>query len=560
MDVKGLRHALSRLFDPRVSSVVCLHGLGRTPADWDPIAPRLEEFGSMVAPQLPCDRLDELLQPGAIVIGHSMGAVEAMRLLARRPRPLRALVLTGCFFPPARNGRSTAASLLDYGAHRVAFVRNTRGERTQRAGTGSIRPLASLLRQTVRPEPEIDQRHVLVVHARDDHHVPVDFAIAAARRRPEWALRVLPDGGHHAHVTRPEEWAETVSAWLRPILREEFNGVKSSTMTSSTRLAITAKARGARHAAASALAAHRFVVLGLVLLFGFTAVFSAAFHAPRPHEVRVAVVGGPQALTRARGALDPQRFIAIAYPSEAAARAAILRQDVSGALVGDHVLVASAAGFNASQATAQALTAVAARAGINAKLTDLRPLPAHDGRGLSSFVTVTSTTIASIVFAVLLTLIGQGHALRARLTALLLIAGLGGVAVALSVDTTVGALTDDFWGVAGVISLLILAVVLCVHGLGRLIGHAGAGIAALTLVLVGVTSSGGGVGPTLQPGFYRAVSHLLPNGAAVTALRNEVYFGGAHSLGALIVLGGWAAGGAAALLIGHHRGPLFTLT
>ena len=170
---------------------------------------------------------------------------------------------------------------------------------------------------------------------------------------------------------------------------------------------------------------------------------------------------------------------------------------------------------------------------------------------------MTSATIASIVFAVLLTLIGHWHPLRARIVALALVAGLGGVAVALSVDTTVGALTDDFWGVAGVISLLILAVVLTVHGLGRLIGHAGAAVAAMTLVLVGVTSSGGGVGPQLQPGFYRAVSQLMPNGAAVTALRNEVYFGGAHSLAALVVLLSWATGGAIAMLVGHHRGPLF---
>ncbi len=310
---------------------------------------------------------------------------------------------------------------------------------------------------------------------------------------------------------------------------------------------------GARHAVLGALSAKRFVALGLGLLFGFTAVFSAAFHQPQPHQMRVAIVGGPQALTQARGALDPVQFYATPYPSEAAARAAVLDQDVAGALVGGHVLVASAAGFIASQVTAQALV----HAGAPATITDLRPLPAHDARGLSSFVTVTSTTIASIIFGVLLTLVGRQHPLRARITAMALVAGLGGIAVALSVDTTVGALTDDFWGVAGVTALLILAVALTVHGLGCLIGPAGAGIAAMTLVLVGVTSSGGGVGPQLQPGFYRAVSHLLPNGAAITALRNEVYFGGVHTLAALVVLLGWAAGGAIALVIGHHRGPLF---
>jgi hypothetical protein len=313
---------------------------------------------------------------------------------------------------------------------------------------------------------------------------------------------------------------------------------------------------GARHAVVHALGAVRYVALGLVLLFGFTAVFTAAFHSPRPHQLRVAVAGGPEALSHARGALDPQRFDAVPARSEAEARTAVLHEDVAGALVGHRVLVASAAGFNASQATAQALTAAAAPATVE----DLRPLPAHDSRGLSSFVTVTAATMASIVFAVLLTLIGHRHPLRARLTALMLVAGLGGVAVALSVDTTVGALTDDFWGIAGVVALLILAVVLCVHGVGRLVGHPGAGLAALTLVLVGVTSSGGGVGHQMQPGFYGAVSQFLPNGAAVSVLRNEVYFGGAHSLGALAVLIAWAAGGLVALLAGHHRGPLFAPT
>ena len=296
------------------------------------------------------------------------------------------------------------------------------------------------------------------------------------------------------------------------------------------------------------------MLLGLVLLFGFTAVFSAAFHNPQPHQVRVAVVGSPSALAQARGALDPQKFYAVPYASEAAARAALEHDDVHGALVGGRVLVASASGFVAAQTAGQALMHVS---GPAATLDDIEPLPPHDSRGLSAFVTVTSTTIASIAVAVLLTLLGGAHALRARLIALLLIAGLGGVAVALSVDITVGALTDDFWGIAGVIALLVLAVVLTVHGLGRLIGHPGAGLAAMSLVLVGVTSSGGGVGHEFQPGFFRGVSQLFPNGAAITALRNEVYLAGAHTVGALLVLCAWAACGAFALLVGHHRGPLF---
>jgi pimeloyl-ACP methyl ester carboxylesterase len=206
-------------------AIVCLHGLGRTPADWRLTRDALESVGELVIPDLPADPgaalelLDRRIPAGAIVIGHSMGAVLAMRLLSRRPRPLHAAVLTGCFFPPARNGRSTLATLRDYGAHRVAFLRASRRERGQPAGRGAIAPLASLLAQAVRPgdgERALDQHSagVLIVHARNDHHVPVDFAIAAARRHPDWALRLMDEGGHHAHVRAPDHWNEIVVPWL----------------------------------------------------------------------------------------------------------------------------------------------------------------------------------------------------------------------------------------------------------------------------------------------------------------------------------------------------------
>jgi pimeloyl-ACP methyl ester carboxylesterase len=203
-----------------------LHGLGRTPTDWDAVCGALGEFGQVIAPVMPSrsadalDLLDRAITPGSVVIGHSMGAVMAMRLLTRKPRLVRAAVLTGCFFPPARNGRSSAEAILDYGAHRVAFLANSRRRRDQRAGPNAIRPLASLLRQALRTgtleESGLDRAvgAVLIVHARDDHHVPINFALAAARRHPNWETRLLNGGGHHAHVSRPNLWTDTVCAWL----------------------------------------------------------------------------------------------------------------------------------------------------------------------------------------------------------------------------------------------------------------------------------------------------------------------------------------------------------
>jgi len=300
-------------------------------------------------------------------------------------------------------------------------------------------------------------------------------------------------------------------------------------------------------------AAAPFVAVGLALMLVFPAVFTAAFHNPQPAELKVAIVGPPAALKEARATLDPQRFYAVAYPSERAARAALTQDEVHGVYADGRILVASGSGFVAAQQAGMALKTVSPQASIE----DVAPLPPHDARGISPFATVVSTTIASMVLAMLLTLVGGAHALSARLVALALVAAFGGIAVALSADTIVGALTGDFWGVAGVIGLLIAAVTLAVHGLGRLVGRIGAAAGGLTLLLIGITSSGGAVGYQLEPAFFRAVSQLMPPGAALTAVRNEVYLNGAHVGGALIVLGTWAAAGLGAVLAGHHRGRAF---
>lgn len=146
------------------------------------------------------------------MIGHSMGGVLALRLATERPRPLRGLVLTGCFFPPARNGRPFGATAADYAAHRVAFVRSMRRGGDRRRAS-SARAVASLVRFGLggRRDPGCP---VLVVHARDDHHVPIDFALGAAAGRDGWTVRVLDSGGHHAHVEEPKLWLAAVAPWL----------------------------------------------------------------------------------------------------------------------------------------------------------------------------------------------------------------------------------------------------------------------------------------------------------------------------------------------------------
>ena len=75
-----------------------------------------------------------------------------------------------------------------------------------------------LLRLGARPGRLFSQQattsHVLVVHARNDHYVPIDFAEAAAERNPDWDLRVLETGGHYPHLDAPAAWLDEVLPWL----------------------------------------------------------------------------------------------------------------------------------------------------------------------------------------------------------------------------------------------------------------------------------------------------------------------------------------------------------
>jgi hypothetical protein len=300
----------------------------------------------------------------------------------------------------------------------------------------------------------------------------------------------------------------------------------------------------------------RIVLGALLLLFAFTTLYVAAFHAPRAKGLDVGVVGtAAQAKqlqsaldVRARGAFDVRR-----YDTEAQARAALLDTDVHGvAIPGDRILVAGALGVTPTQAVAHGLAAAErAPAGV----VDVRPLPSGDRRGLSSLFTVIGTLIPSLVFGVMLSVFGRALPARVRWGAVLAYAALAGLVVAFDVDVIVGALTGEFAGVAIVTGLLALAVSAAAHGLARLAGPAGIVTAVLVVMLLGVSSAGGAVTYQLQPGFFSAMSQLLPPGAALTAVRNVEYFDWAATVVPLAVLGAWALGGLVFGLLGEQYGP-----
>jgi pimeloyl-ACP methyl ester carboxylesterase len=210
-------------------SVLCLHGLGRDPADWDGVRAGLERFGEVAAPALPRTSVDELtetlatLPPASIVVGHSVGGVLALRRAALHDAT-RAVVVTSGFFPLVVGERTRRAAVTSYAAHRVALARQlaARGSRP-RPRRGAARLAGSLVRlgldaPAFHAVADAVRAPVLVVHGSDDHHVPVDFAVAAAARQPGFTLSVLAGAGHDVHAEQPERWLDVVTSWLDEVL------------------------------------------------------------------------------------------------------------------------------------------------------------------------------------------------------------------------------------------------------------------------------------------------------------------------------------------------------
>ena len=71
-------------------------------------------------------------------------------------------------------------------------------------------------------------------------------------------------------------------------------------------------------------------------------------------------------------------------------------------------------------------------------------------------------------------------------------------------------------------------------------------------LVIGNPASGGSSASELLPGFWRTLSQILPPGAAVTCMRDVLYFNGLGSSHALIVLGLYAVLGAAVALIAYR--------
>lgn len=290
---------------------------------------------------------------------------------------------------------------------------------------------------------------------------------------------------------------------------------------------------------------------GVVILFTLVALIGFAIRNPQAHDVPLGVVGPAAEITQLSAAFEagaPGALRLTSFPSDDAARAAIDRRSVDGALLlgsgGPRLIVAGGAGAAVAGVITGAVGAALHAQGVALSVVTVHPFPAGDPEGLILFFVVLGLLIGSLV-AGALTGLQRGVAWPARLVMLAaygVAAGLVGMGTAAWVA---GGYGSGFWSAAGLVALAAAALAASAAAGARLLGRGGVALGALVLVLLDVISSGGPLGSALLPGFYGWLAQGMPAPQLYSAVRGALLFGGEGVGGPVVVLVAWLVGGLA---------------
>ncbi|MEV8100694.1 ABC transporter permease, partial [Kitasatospora sp. NPDC085879] len=196
------------------------------------------------------------------------------------------------------------------------------------------------------------------------------------------------------------------------------------------------------------------------------------------------------------------------------------------------------------------VNAYAQGAGDRVSTVDVVPLAHFDARGLAGFYMAFGVTLAGFVLGSNTLGLTPLLRLRHRFWLLLGTSAAIGTVGAIIAGPVLGAVPAPVLPLVFTLSLLAAAAAFTTKLLGTYLGPVGIPAATLLLLTVGNATSGATIGADLLPGAARAVSALLPPGAAVRAISDLSYFDGAHLARPVATLGLWAI--IAALLVALH--------
>jgi hypothetical protein len=301
------------------------------------------------------------------------------------------------------------------------------------------------------------------------------------------------------------------------------------------------------------------VMAGLVVVIvAFFSSYTSALGNPSAHHIPVAVIAPPAAV----GPLSASPLLSVRpAPDLASARRMVEDRAVDGALAlppsGPVTLLVAAGGGHAVEAVLMQLGQQMAQAqGTTLNTVDVAPTSPADPNGTVEFYCVIFLGIGGAVGGTVLTrLMGRVRRLPDALKRLGVVLAYGGVlslVVTFFADVVFGALVGHFGLLFLTMWAFSAAVCLAITGFAARMGLLATGVLIAVFILLGNPSAAGAVPRPLLNGFYSGLTPVLPQGAALSALRGVEYFGN-HGIGpAMLCLVIW---GAAGLLLLFGTGP-----
>ena len=302
------------------------------------------------------------------------------------------------------------------------------------------------------------------------------------------------------------------------------------------------------------------VVAVLTVVIALVAIaFALPAARSKPHQVPIGAAGPQAASGQVADLLEhnaPGAFAITYYPGEAALRDAIRNRDVYGGISfgpdGRTLLIATGASPAVAQLLTQVGTGIAQHAGAQLETEDVAPPTADDPRGAGLAASALPITLAGLLPAMALVLLLRRE-VWTRFAAAVVFAGLAGLTIAAMLTFVLGSVDANFAGVAGGLTLGLLASGLSMLGLGSMFGRAGLAAGSLIALLLGNPLSGLASAPELLPSGWGAFGQWLPQGANATLLRSTAFFDGAGATSAVAVLTLWALAGVTLIVIAAVR-------
>lgn len=291
--------------------------------------------------------------------------------------------------------------------------------------------------------------------------------------------------------------------------------------------------------------------------------YFGAVHQPRPHDVKVAIVG-PLAATAGlahalsiapKGGFDVARLTSVGT-----ARRLLAERKLAGAYVPSPArptaIVATAASPSLAQFVQGVFRQAAAREDRPLEVVDVHPMPPGNPTGTSNLFFLIICTLAGFLTAAALGVTAAGLPEAQRLALAAVASVLAPTIAYLVGGPGYGAFTGDFGTIVamlGVGALYTFAVAGTARLMQAALGMAGLLPASLVLIFLNIPSSGAAVAPQLMPGFWRFLNHFWIGAVGLDANRSILYFGGSGVGHDVLKLLAWIAAWGAILALPIYR-------